>query len=337
MNDYIRLGHGSGGKLMHELLHDIFYRHFGHHELKKGADSALFQSNGHRLAFTTDSFVVNPLFFPGGDIGKLAVCGTVNDLAVCGAIPQYLSTGFILEEGFSIEKLEKIVISMAREAKNSGVNIVTGDTKVVHKGMADKLFINTSGVGYIPEYAGNFASDRKIKKGDVLIINGSLGDHAIAVLSEREELPFQSQVRSDCASLNQLIHHILKKHLEVKFMRDLTRGGLATCLNEIAQAQAIGIEIQETRIPVKASVEGICETLGFDPLYLANEGKVVIIVSAKDANEVLETLKADDLGKESAIIGRVTSENGKKVTAESAIGGKRILQMRTGEQLPRIC
>lgn len=337
MSDHIRLGHGSGGKLMHELIHDIFYRHFGHHELKNGADSALLQSNGHRLAFTTDSFVVNPLFFPGGNIGKLSVCGTVNDLAVCGAVPQYISAGFILEEGFSIDDLEQIVISMAHEAQNAGVSIVTGDTKVVHKGQADKLFINTSGVGYIPDYAESFASGQKIVEGDLVIINGSLGDHAIAVLSAREELSFQSRVKSDCASLNHLIHSVLEKKPDVKFMRDLTRGGLATCLNEIANTQAIDIEIQETRIPLHPAVEGICETLGFDPLYLANEGKVAIVVSARDAGKVIDILKQNELGKNSLIIGQVTGVKGGKVIAESAIGGKRIIQMRAGEQLPRIC
>jgi hydrogenase expression/formation protein HypE len=335
MADYISLNHGNGGRLTHELIGGLFVRKFGIPEPL--TDAAILHMEGHRLAFTTDGYVVNPIFFPGGDIGKLAVCGTVNDLAVSGAVPAYISASFIIEEGFPYPDLEKIVCSMAEEAEVAGVKIITGDTKVVEKGKCDKIFITTSGVGTVSPEHINISCGKNVKPGDRLIINGNLAEHAMAVLAARKQLQFVTTVRSDCASLNYLIRKVLDKNIAVRFMRDLTRGGLATVLNELTDITDLGICIHEGSIPVSEQVNGLCEILGFDPLYMANEGKVLFVVGEEDAEQTLEVLQSDPLGKESSIIGEVLPETGGKVVLSTVVGGKRILDMLAGEQLPRIC
>jgi hydrogenase expression/formation protein HypE len=333
--DKITLSHGNGGKQSHDLIRKLFVQKFGMPVLL--TDSVILNAPRHQIAFTTDSYVVDPVFFPGGNIGKLAVCGTVNDLAVSGAVLAYISAAFIIEEGFPYEDLEMIVSSMADEALQAGVSIVTGDTKVVGKGKCDKIFINTSGIGFIsPEFA-DIGSAKKVKLGDKLIINGNLADHAMAVLAARNELSFSSSVVSDCASLNHLIHKILQKKPEVKFMRDITRGGLATVLNELSGMTGMEILVQESEIPVGEEVRGLCEILGFDPLHMANEGKVLFVVSDGDAPEVLEILKSDPLGASSRIIGEVTSSRDNRVVLSTVAGGKRLLDMLSGTMLPRIC
>ena len=289
------------------------------------------------LAFTTDSYVVDPIFFPGGDIGKLSICGTINDLAVAGSIPLYISVSFIIEEGFPLVALEKIVRSMAREVKKANVLIVTGDTKVVPAGKCDKLFITTSGVGQITPGNENIHSGIRISEGDVILLNGMAGDHGMAILNARESFRFSAQLKSDCASLNTLTKKILELSGRVKFMRDATRGGIATVLNEIAKKRALGIEVQESAIPVRKTVRGLSELLGFDPLYLANEGKLILIVGRKDAEKVLEGMRSVNTGKDSAIIGKVTRDHPGKVLLITQGGGKRILGIPAGEQLPRIC
>lgn len=329
----ILLDHGSGGKLMQELIREMFVKHFDNAVLSELADAALLKVPADKIAMTTDSYVVQPIFFPGGDIGKLAVCGTVNDLAVSGAKPLYLSCGFIIEEGFTFEDLEKIVSSMAAEAKKSGVKIVTGDTKVVERGACDKIFINTAGIGIIEQKM----SPEKIKPGDKIIVNGHIADHGMAVLGKRNELDFQTDIASDCASLNGLIAKAWKASDKIKFMRDATRGGVATVLCEIAENQKIGVALEENKLPVRENVRGICEILGFDPLYVANEGKVVMIVAAEDAEKVLAEMKKDKLGKNSVIIGEITKEHVGKVVLNTIVGGSRIVDMLTGAQLPRIC
>jgi hydrogenase expression/formation protein HypE len=335
MIENISISHGNGGKQSHDLIQKLFVQKFGMGNPL--TDSAILKASGHKIAFTTDSYVVDPVFFPGGNIGKLAVCGTVNDLAVSGAVPAYISASFIIEEGFPYRDLEIIVSSMAEEALQAGVSIVTGDTKVVGKGKCDKVFINTSGIGFIhPEFA-DISSAKKVTPGDKLIINGNLADHAIAVLSARNELSFSSSVISDCASLNHLIHKILQKKPDVKFMRDVTRGGLATVLNELSGMTGMGILIRESQLPVSDQVRGLCEIFGFDPLYMANEGKVLFVVGEEDATEVLEILKSDPLGADSSIIGEVTSSIDSRVVLSTIAGGKRLLDMLSGNMLPRIC
>jgi len=331
----ILLAHGSGGKLTHELIEKTFLQHFRHPALAELNDAAVLSiCPGTRLAFTTDSYVVSPLFFPGGDIGKLAVCGTVNDLAMVGATPLYLSVGFIIEEGFAFGDLERIVASMASTAKEAGVAIVTGDTKVVNHGSADKLFLNTAGVGTIP-------ADLKIlgdqaRPGDVIIINGTLGDHGIAIMSQREGLPFSSALESDCAPLNGLVATMLEAG-EVHCLRDLTRGGLASGLNELAAQSHVGMHIEETRLPIRSEVRGACELLGLDPLYVANEGKLVAIVPPTDAEGVLEVMREYNYGGSAAIIGHVVSDHPGCVVMHTLLGTSRIVDMLVGEQLPRIC
>jgi hydrogenase expression/formation protein HypE len=333
--DAITLSHGNGGKQSHDLIRKLFVQKFGMGDPL--TDSAILKVSGHQVAFTTDSYVVDPIFFPGGNIGKLAVCGTVNDLAVSGAVPAYISASFIIEEGFSYRDLEIIVSSIAEEALQAGVSIVTGDTKVVGKGKCDKIFINTSGIGFIqPEFA-DISSAKKVIPGDKLIINGNLADHAIAVLAARNELSFSSSVVSDCACLNHLIHKILQKSPDMKFMRDVTRGGLATVLNELAVMTGMGILIRESQLPVEEEVRGLCEVFGFDPLHMANEGKVLFVVSDEDAPEVLEMLQSDPLGVNSRIIGEVTSSKDNRVVLSTIAGGKRLLDMLSGTMLPRIC
>ncbi len=336
MNNEILLSHGSGGKLTHDLIDQIFLKYFNNLELLKKNDSAVLKIDNSKIAFTTDSYVVNPIFFPGGDIGKLAVCGTVNDLAVSGAKPLYLSASFIIEEGLSITVLEKIVSSMADEAKKAGVIIVTGDTKVVNKGECDKIFINTSGIGIIQDKYNVY--EQNIKVGDKIIINGYIGDHETAILSQRNEIKLKDEIISDCASLNKLIEKAMNVSDKIKFMQDITRGGLATILAEIVlKNKNIGIKIEEKDIPVRESVNGLCEIFGFDPLYLANEGKVLIIVDNNHADKIIKAWKNDPAGKNGKIIGEIVKDHKGKAVLNTVIGGSRIIDMLSGLQLPRIC
>ena len=330
----ITLAHGSGGTMMHKLIDSLIIKEFDNKILCQKRDSAVFGIGKAQVAFTTDSYVVNPVFFPGGDIGSLAVYGTVNDLSVCGARPLYLSLGLIIEEGLDIDVLEKIVRSAGTAAKYSGVEIVTGDTKVVERGACDKIFINTSGVGEI--YYDKLSLDG-IKPGDAVIVSGALGEHAISVLSEREGIEFKTKVKSDSAPLNGLIRKALSVSGAVRFMRDPTRGGVGTTLNEIVALQQFGISLDEAAIPVSRGVRQACELLGFDPLYLACEGRVIFIVGKEDAGKVLKTIRRDVHGRTANIIGEVTKDHSGKVSLRTIAGGKRIVGMLSGEQLPRIC
>lgn len=336
-NTHILLGHGSGGRLSHELIESIFMRHFSNPLLNAKGDAAILPHSERALVYTTDSYVVDPIFFPGGDIGKLAIAGTVNDLSVVGAIPKFLSAGFILEEGLSIEILETIVTSMAEEAKKAGVQIVTGDTKVVDRGKCDKIFINTSGIGQLIQGADHIASGRNIRAGDKIIINGFIGDHGMAVMSARNRLQLKTNIDSDCASLNTLIAIAMSNVASIHFMRDATRGGLATVIAELCEYQNFGINLFEEHIPVREDVKGICELLGFDPLYVANEGKVVIVVEASEAENLIKRLKQHPLGLHSAIIGEIVDSHQGRTWLHTSIGGTRIVDMLAGEQLPRIC
>jgi len=329
----ITLSHGSGGTLMHELIKDLFIANLDNPFLNKLGDAALIKFGARKLAYTTDSFVVKPLFFPGGDIGKLSVCGTVNDLAVSGAMPKYLSCGMIAEDGFSYADLEKITVSIKNTCKAAGVDIVTGDFKVVEKGAVDGIFINTSGIG--EELIDSEISLSRIMPGDKIIISGTIGDHAASILLARENLKFKARIKSDCSPLNKFVYSIICKG--IKFMRDPTRGGLATTLNEISLASGYNVAIEESSIPVKKSVRALCEILGFDPLYMANEGKLIAIVSKDIAVNVLSKMKKHVLGKDARIIGEVKKEKDKKVYLKTQSGGLRILDMITEEQLPRIC
>ena len=331
----ITIAHGSGGKVTHDLIKDVFYRLFDNDVLKKAEDSAVLDIPQNKVAFTTDSFVVKPIFFPGGDIGKLAVCGTVNDLAVSGAVPKYITSGFIIEEGFPIKDLEKIVQSMAEWSDKAGVRIVAGDTKVVEKGEADGVFINTSGVGVFEEDIELGAG--KISPGDKILISGTLGDHGIAVLSCRKGLDFVTSVRSDCAPLNGMLSDVLRSASGVKFMRDPTRGGLATTLNEITEEGRLGMLINEKDVPVAEDVKGACQLLGLDPMYIANEGKVIVIVAPCDEDKALSAMRAHEYGKDAAVIGEVTANDPGKVLLRTTLGVTRIVDMLTAEQLPRIC
>jgi hydrogenase expression/formation protein HypE len=332
----IMLGHGSGGRMMHDLVENIFIKHFSNTILNDQTDAAILQTGSEEIAFTTDSFVIDPLFFPGGNIGKLAVCGTVNDLAVTGAEPAYLSVSFIIEEGFPVSDLEMIAESIAAEAYKAGVFIVTGDTKVVNKGKCDKLFINTAGIGRIQKDKLHISKAENIIPGDVILINGTIGDHGMAVMNARESFNFRTTVESDCASLNHLISAVTSKS-NVKFMRDPTRGGVASVLNELAGKTGIGIEIDETALPIRDGVKAMCEILGFDPLHVANEGKVIIVASEKDADDILKILKNTESGIDSSIIGRVVDDHPGKVVLKNATGGRRIIDSLSGDQLPRIC
>jgi len=332
--DKILLAHGSGGKLAHDLVEKSFVKVLANPLLDKMDDSAVFELSG-RLAFTTDSYVVSPIFFPGGDIGKLAVCGTVNDLATSGAKPLYLSLAFIIEEGLALEDLEKIVNSVQAVCGEAGVEIVTGDTKVVTRGSADKLFINTAGVGVIPE--GVNISGSNARPGDKVILSGAIGDHGIAVVSKREGLSFATKLKSDCAPLGGLVAEMLKASPDIHALRDPTRGGLATSLNELAQQSKVSIRIEEKEIPVREEVLAACEMLGFDPLYVANEGKMIAIVPPGDADKVLKAMRRNKYGKKAAIIGEVGAENPGRVTMKTVLGSSRIVDMMVGDLLPRIC
>jgi hydrogenase expression/formation protein HypE len=355
-DDMILLAHGSGGKLSHDLVEQLFVRHFANPTLLPLDDSAILdlwrrESSSanpptRRLAFSTDSYVVSPLFFPGGDIGKLAVCGTVNDLSMSGARPLWLSAGFIIEEGLPLADLERIVASMAATAEQAGVEIVTGDTKVVDRGSADRLFINTAGVGLVPPGV-EIAGDRA-RPGDVVLLSGTIGDHGMTIMTQREGLKFDSPLESDCAPLNGLVAALLAavpplsgegpaRGGAVRCLRDPTRGGLATTLNELAGRSEVGIEIEETAVPVREAVRGACELLGLDPLYVANEGKLIAIVAPEAAGAALAALRGRDYGREAAVIGRVTEDHPGRVVLRTALGARRIVDMLVGEQLPRIC
>lgn len=335
MNDFISLNHGSGGKHTHELIEKVFVNRFS--MSAPLTDSFIIKESGSTLAFTTDSYVVDPIFFPGGNIGKLAICGTINDLTVSGADPRYIAVSFIIEEGFPMNDLVLIADSMAEEAAKAGVKIVTGDTKIVDKGKCDKLFITTSGIGFLNSEIENISTGKRIKPGDKLIINGPLGNHAIAILGARNNMAFQTTVTSDCASLNHLIRKVLQNSKEILFMRDVTRGGLATVLNELAGMIKYGIIINEASIPIDDQVRGLCEMLGFDPLFLANEGKVLMVIRAGEENKVLEILRSDPLGRYSEVIGEIITDKKELVVLNTSVGGKRIIDMPAGIQLPRIC
>lgn len=331
----IVLAHGGGGRLMHLLIEQVFKKHFSSEHLNLFHDGAMIPTLAGRMAFSTDSYVVSPIFFPGGNIGDLAVNGTVNDLAMCGAQPKFLAASFILEEGLGIQELEAIVSSMADAAKKAGVTIVTGDTKVVSNGKGDRIFITTSGVGVIPE--GRDIHPSRITAGDKVIISGTIAEHGMAIMSAREGLEFESEIHSDSAALNGLVERMFETTDEIKFLRDPTRGGIASALNEIAASCKKGIEIYEEAIPLQSNVRSACEILGFDPLYVANEGKLVAIVSSNHAEKVLAAMKNYPLGNGASIIGEVTESRAGMVIMKTAIGGERVVDMISGEQLPRIC
>ena len=334
MQDKILLAHGSGGKLAHDLIEKNIASSLGNPLLSKMDDSAVFAAEG-RIAFTTDSYVVNPIFFPGGNIGKLAVCGTVNDLAMSGARPLYLSLALIIEEGLPIDDLSEIIESIKRVTSEANVQIVTGDTKVVNRGSADKLFINTAGVGII---AGNVnISGSNAKPGDKVILSGTIGDHGIAVISKREGLSFSTDLESDCAPLASMVAEMLEASLNIRCLRDPTRGGLASTLNEIASQSGVSIRIDEKSIPVKEEVFSACEMLGFDPLYVANEGKLVAVVAPEDAEKVLTAIQNNKYGRDAAVIGEVKEENPGRVVMKTVLGSTRIVDMLVGDLLPRIC
>ncbi|MBU3188796.1 hydrogenase expression/formation protein HypE [Clostridium bowmanii] len=335
MNDNITLSHGSGGLQSNKLISEVFFKYFGNDILNQMNDAAQLEIDFKKLAFTTDSFVVNPIFFNGGNIGKLAVCGTVNDLAVSGAKPLYITSAFIIEEGFSIKKLEEIVISMADEASNAGVIIVAGDTKVVEKGNVDGIFINTSGIGRIYENVNiNCANARE---GDIVIVNGTLGDHGMTIICQRNNLGLEGNLRSDCACLNSLVDTMLEAYEGIHVIRDATRGGVAAVLNEISEFSNVTIALEENNLPFKEEVKGASEMLGLDPLYIANEGKLCAFVPEAYAQKVLGAMRKHPLGTNAAIIGKVTEEIGQRVYLNTIVGGKRLVDMPSGIQLPRIC
>ena len=334
------MGHGSGGKMMNDLIQHLFLPAYNNKSLNQMGDSAVLNLSGlgegaGRLAFSTDSFVVSPLFFPGGNIGELAVHGTVNDLAMVGAKPLFLSVGYILEEGLPMETLGKITESLANACELAGVQMVTGDTKVVHKGQGDGIYINTSGIGLIP---GNIDIGPTLAKvGDAVIVNGTMGDHGMAVLSVREGFEFESVIESDAAALNGLVDTILEVTKDVHCLRDATRGGMVAALNEIANSSNIGIEFDEDLVPVNPAVHSACEFLGLDPFYVANEGKMIVIVPEEQAGSVIEVMRQHPLGKNAVQIGRIVEDHPKMVLAKTGIGGMRIVDWPTGELLPRIC
>jgi len=350
--DRILLAHGSGGQLSHELVERLFLKYFDSPVLARLDDAAVVggssfrlqvpgsfdlkpETSNPKLAFTTDSYVVKPIFFPGGDIGKLAICGTVNDLAMSGARPLYLSTAFIIEEGLSLDDLERIVVSMRQAADEAGVEVITGDTKVVNKGSADGLFINTAGVGTVPEQVE--ISGSNARPGDKVIVSGTIGDHGVAIMSQREGLEFSAPLRSDCAPLNRLVAAMLEASKEIHCLRDPTRGGLATTLNELAAQSGVGILIYEDRIPIHDAVRGACEMLGLDPLHVANEGKLVAVVDEADAEKVLACMRGCLYGTEAAIIGEVRVEHPGRVVMRTPLGTSRLVDMLVGDLLPRIC
>ncbi|MEO8597205.1 MAG: hydrogenase expression/formation protein HypE [Candidatus Solibacter sp.] len=335
VKDRILLGHGSGGKLSAQLLREVFLPVFRSGILHRLDDQAILQVGGERLAFTTDSFVVKPLFFRGGDIGSLAVHGTVNDLAMGGAEPLFLSAAFVIEEGFPMEMLARIAQSMGKAAESAGVEIVTGDTKVVEKGKGDGVFINTTGIGRV--HPDTQLSAANACPGDRVLLSGTLGDHGIAILSERQDIGFDCELESDSAALHTLVREMLAASTRIRCMRDPTRGGLSSAANEIAEAARVGIELDEPAIAVREAVRGACELLGFDPLYVANEGKLIAIVPPEDADAVLAAMRRHPLGADAACIGSVTDRHPGMVTMKTAFGTTRIVDLLPGDQLPRIC
>ncbi len=340
MDETVLLGHGSGGMMMRRIIDDVFFKAYGDDELNQGNDAADLPAPaaGERIAFSTDSFVVTPQFFPGGDIGHLAVCGTVNDVATSGAVPKYLSCGFVLEEGFPMADLQRICASMAACAKEAGVHIATGDTKVVNRGHGDGVFINTSGIGYIP--AGRKLGGELCRPGDAILVTGTLGDHGITIMSCRESLSFSADLQSDAAPLNHLRADVLAAAPDTRCFRDPTRGGLASTLNELAEQSGVDMAVEEDAIPIKDAVRGACEMLGYDVLQVANEGKMVCVVPADQAEAALAAMLANRYGADAALIGQVGQadpERGPRVTVKTAFGSERILDMLVGEQLPRIC
>jgi hydrogenase expression/formation protein HypE len=337
LSDYqeIVLAHGSGGKISQQLIQEILLPQFRNELLDVQHDGAVFSVNGARLAFSTDSFVVSPIFFPGGDIGKLAIHGTVNDLAMCGARPLYLSAGFILEEGLSMREFQAVVLSMREAAVTAGVALVTGDTKVVDRGKADKIFVNTSGIGLVPEKVNIHPG--RARAGDKVIVSGEIAVHGIAIMSVREGIEFETEVLSDSAPLNGLVSSILAVAQDIHVLRDPTRGGITSALSEIALSARVGILLDEAQIPISEEVKGACEILGLDPLYVANEGKLLAIVAPEEVVPVLSAMRAHPLGEKAAVIGTVTDQHRGFVFMKTRIGGTRVVDMLSGEQLPRIC
>jgi hydrogenase expression/formation protein HypE len=336
-NDKILLDHGSGGRISHSLTKDMMLPVFDNDILAALNDGAIFELQGRRFAFSTDSYTVDPIFFPGGNIGDLAINGTVNDIAMCGAVPLYLSVGLIIEEGLSLADLETIVNDMGRAARAAGVAVITGDTKVVPRGTADRIFINTSGLGLISE--GVHVASDNARAGDKIILSGTVADHGITILTQREGLSFETSLQSDSAPLNHMVEKMFSAAAAagIHVLRDPTRGGVGTALNEIAEKSEIGIEIDEDQIPLKDEVAAACELLGFDPLYLANEGKLLAFVAADCVDAVLKAIQSDPCGKDAAVIGQVIEDHPGKVFLKTRIGGRRIVDMLAGEQLPRIC
>jgi len=340
LSELIRLAHGSGSGLTRRLLHDVFLRHLGDPELARLSDSAVLAApqelrSGARLAFTTDSYVVSPLEFPGGDIGRLAVCGTINDLAAAGATPLWLSAGWVLEEGLPIETLERLVVSMAATAEAAGVRIVAGDTKVVPRGLADGAYVSTTGLGLVP--AGRVLGPEQIAEGDAILVNGTLGDHGMAVLLQREGISMSSELKSDCAPLHGLVAALFDAGVEVHCLRDATRGGVAGVLCELVEATPLGIELEQERLPVREEVAAAGEMLGLDPLFIANEGKMVAFVAAADVERALTAWWAHEQGKKAAVVGFVTVRHPRQVVERTPFGTGRIIRMPMGELLPRIC
>jgi hydrogenase expression/formation protein HypE len=334
-HEQIVLGHGSGGKLSAQLIEQIFLPAFRNPLLDKLDDQAVLQINGSRLAFTTDAFVVTPLFFPGGDIGRLAVNGTVNDLAMSGARPLYLSAAFILEEGLLTEDLRRVVQSMKEAAASAGVQLVAGDTKVVNRGKGDKMFITTTGIGIVEKQV-NISADQA-RPGDKIILSGYIGDHGMAILSQRENLEFEGVIESDCAALHELVNEMLDVSTDIHCLRDPTRGGVATVLNEIAARSRVGMLVRENEMPVRDTVRGACEILGLDPLYVANEGKLIAIAPSDVADAIVQRMHHNPLARDARVIGSVVAEHPGMVLMETQIGGTRVLDTLFGEQLPRIC
>ncbi len=331
----VDMSHGGGGRAMAHLIDEVFRHAFDNPLLDRGDDQAQFEVGAGRLAFTTDSYVISPLFFPGGDIGSLAVHGTVNDLAMAGAVPKWLSSAFIIEEGFPLADLKRIVDSMAAAARAAGVQVVTGDTKVVERGKGDGVFINTAGIGVVP--AGVDIHARRALPGDAILVSGTLGDHGVAILSHRQGLAFETDLQSDSAPLHGLVAAMLVAAPDLHVLRDPTRGGVAATLNEIAQAAGVGMHLDEAALPIRAQVRGACELLGLDPLNVANEGKLLAICAADDAQRLLAAMRAHEFGRDAAIIGTVVEDANRFVSMETVFGGRRMVDWLTGEQLPRIC
>lgn len=331
----VDMSHGSGGRSMAQLIEELFVKHFDNDLLRQANDQAAFDVQAGRMAMSTDGHVISPLFFPGGDIGSLSVHGTINDVAMSGAKPLYLSAGFILEEGFPLADLERIVVSMGKAASDAGVPVVTGDTKVVEKGKGDGVFITTTGVGVVP--VGVTISGDLAQPGDAILVNGAMGDHGVAILSSRENLEFETAIRSDSAALHTLIADMVEAAPGIHCLRDPTRGGLATTLNELAQQSGVGMNLKEKAIPVNPAVTAACELLGLDPLYVANEGKLVCICAQQDSQRILEVMQAHPLGRQAAIIGEVVEDAHGFVQMETDFGGSRVVDWLAGEQLPRIC